>query len=129
MPEIKQKKILVVDDDVFLLSSITSFVSGAGYAVTTATGGAEALARIKEGMPDLIIVDAVMPEMDGFELTRRIRAFENGRKVPILMLSGLRTNADNISLEASGITEHITKPVRPEELLRRVEYHFRPRFF
>ena len=129
MPEIKQKKILVVDDDVFLLSSITSFVTGAGYAVTTAAGGAEALARIMEGMPDLIIVDAIMPEMDGFELARRIRGLENGKKVPILMLSGLRTNAGTIGMEASGITEHITKPVRPEELLRRVEYHFRPRFF
>ena len=129
MPEIKQRKILVVDDDVFLLSSINSFMSGAGYAVTTAAGGAEALARLEEDLPDLIIVDAVMPEMDGFELTRRIRKLPNTGKIPVLMLTGLRTDSDRTSAEASGVTEFITKPIKPEELLRRVEFQFRPKFF
>jgi len=129
MPQIKQRKILVVDDDAFLLSSITSFVSGAGYAVTTAAGGAEALERIREGLPDIIIVDAVMPEMDGFELTRRIRRLPGAEKIPILMLTGLRADSDRSSAEASGVTEFITKPIKPEELLRRVDAQFRPKFF
>jgi len=129
MTPLKPKKILVIDDDMFLLASIKSFIRGAGYAVETATRGDDALSLIKQELPDLIILDAIMPEMNGFEVARQIRAIDNTSKIPIIMLTGLRTEADKENAKASGITEFINKPIKPEELLRRVQFHLRPKFF
>ena len=128
MAGIRRKKILVIDDDKFFLASLRSFIGSGGYDVDTATRGNEALDIIREDLPDLIVVDAVMPEMNGFELALQIRKLENAKKIPIIMITGLQADSDKVSAHGVGIAEFINKPVKPQELLERIKFHLRLKF-
>jgi DNA-binding response OmpR family regulator len=128
MTGMTRKKILVIDDDKFLLATLRSFITIGGFEVETATRGDEALGIIRKNRPDLVIVDAIMPEMNGFELALRIHKLENAKTVPILMITGLRADSDKVTARGVGIAEFINKPVKPEELLKRIRFHLRTGF-
>jgi DNA-binding response OmpR family regulator len=123
------RRLLLVDDDIYLLDALKPILRGAGYDVDTATRGKEALEKIFASFPDLIVVDAVMPEMNGFDLVREIRKFDTAKKIPIIMLTGLRSETDKLSARGVGVTEFLNKPVKGEDLLKRVQFHLRTKLY
>lgn len=112
-----QKKILVVDDEKSLRDFVSRNLSARGFQVFTAATGLEALAIFHDEMLDLIILDLVMPHMDGLETCRRIRQLST---VPIIILSALDENADKVTALDLGADDYLTKPFGVDELLARV---------
>jgi two-component system phosphate regulon response regulator OmpR len=110
--------ILVVDDDRRIRELITSFLSGHGLRVTAAASAAEARERMRGLAFDLIVLDIMMKEETGIELTRSIRAERNS--VPILLLSALSDAPDRVNGLASGSDDYLPKPFEPMELLLRI---------
>lgn len=111
------KKLLVVDDDPSLLLAVSETLRAENYDVVTARRGAEALVRVAEALPDLIISDIRMPGMDGYALVRNLRASPRTRLVPIVFLTAKDETADRIAGFRSGVDAYITKPFEPEELV------------
>jgi len=117
--------LLLVDDDPLLRSMSAGTLSHAGFAVTEASSGDEALAAIGERPFDLILLDVVMPGMDGYEICRRIRAMPARENVPILMLTGLKDTASIELAYHHGATDFITKPINWTLLSHKVRYALR----
>ncbi|MHB8463874.1 MAG: response regulator transcription factor [Acidimicrobiales bacterium] len=112
--------ILVVDDDPVIQKLLTVNFEMEGYHVVTAGGGEDALRLIAEKAPDIILLDVMMPRMDGVEVVRRLKADEVTASIPVIMLSA-KAQANDISggLDA-GADDYITKPFDPLELLDKV---------
>lgn len=111
------KQLLVVDDDPSLLLAVSETLRAENYDVVTARRGAEAMVRIAESLPDLIISDIRMPGMDGYALVRNLRASPRTRLVPIVFLTAKDETADRIAGFRSGVDAYITKPFEPDELV------------
>ena len=113
-------KVLVVDDDPSACSLCRHILQREGYEVSEACDGLDALAQVARCLPDLIVMDAVMPRLDGLECTRRLKADPGTREIPIIMVSA-RAKAEDIEagLEA-GVDEYITKPFKHKEFILRV---------
>jgi len=120
MDEVKRKLVLLVDDDLTITLTMKRFVINAGFDVITAGNGAEAVEKCKERVPDLIVMDAVMPQMNGWQATREIRKIIGQVKLPIIMMTGLRAEADKETALESGVSEYLVKPVKGEDLVRRI---------
>jgi DNA-binding NarL/FixJ family response regulator len=110
------KRLLVVDDDPGLLLAVSDTLRAEGYDVATARRGADALVRVAETLPDLIISDIRMPGMDGYELARKLRSNARTRLVPIVFLTAKDETADRIEGFRTGVDAYITKPFDSEEL-------------
>jgi DNA-binding NarL/FixJ family response regulator len=110
------KELLVVDDDPSLLLAVSETLRAEGYDVVTARRGAEAMVRVAESLPDLIISDIRMPGMDGHALVRNLRSSPRTRLIPIIFLTAKDETADRISGFRTGVDAYITKPFEPEEL-------------
>jgi len=110
-------RILVVDDDPEIVSFLKRGLTFEGYSVETAGDGAEALAKIREREPDLVILDVMMPGMDGIEVARRLR---QASAIPILMLTAKGTVADRVAGLDSGADDYLVKPFAFDELLARM---------
>ncbi len=110
------KRLLVVDDDPGLLLAVSETLRAEGYEVKTARRGAEALTRIAESLPDLIISDIRMPGMDGYQLVKNLRSNPRTRLVPIIFLTAKDEIADRITGFRTGVDAYLTKPFEPEEL-------------
>ena len=110
------KLILVVDDERRLLNLLREYLEKDGYTVTTATNGREALFAAREHKPDLIILDLMMPEMDGWEFMRLHR---QERNTPIIMLTARVDDVDKIAGLEMGADDYLTKPFSPRELVAR----------
>ncbi len=115
-------KILVVDDDRAIADAIAFYLRGDGYSPIVATSGIEALNIIKGTEINLIIMDIMMPELDGIQTTLRIREELN---IPIIMLSAKSEDCDKIMGLNVGADDYVTKPFNPLELLARVKSHLR----
>jgi len=113
--------VLVVDDDPFIARLLEIELRAAGYEVRTANDGARALELAREHRPDLILADVMMPTMDGFELTRRLRGDDRTASVSVIMLSARGLSADRIEGLAVGADDYIVKPFETPELIARVE--------
>jgi len=116
-----KKKILVVDDSKTALLMTTMALAKGPYEITTAADGEQGLERARAERPDLIVLDVVMPKMDGFETCRRLREQEATRETPVIMLT---TRGEGENVEAgyeSGCTEYVTKPINTVEFLARVK--------
>ena len=111
------KRLLVVDDEPNLLVAVAACLRGEGYEVTTARGGREALVRLAETMPDLIVSDIRMPGMDGYTLARHIRSSARTALVPIVFLTAKDETADRIEGFRNGVDAYLTKPFEPDELV------------
>ena len=113
-------KILVVDDDPNIREVVCFALKKAGYATCTAEHGAQALDRYAQERPDLVVLDILMPEMDGTEVCRRLRADARGAHTPIVFVSSKDDEVDRIvGLELGG-DDYISKPFSPRELVARV---------
>ena len=110
-------RILVVDDDPEIVSFVRRGLAYEGYKVDTAADGSEALAKAREKEPDLVILDIMMPGIDGIEVSKRLR---QGGDVPILMLTAKGTVADKVVGLESGADDYLVKPFAFDELLARV---------
>jgi Response regulator containing a CheY-like receiver domain and an HTH DNA-binding domain len=115
------KRLLVVDDDPGLLLAVSETLRAEGYEVMTARRAAEALIRIAESLPDLIISDIRMPGMDGYQLVKNLRSNPRTRLVPIIFLTAKDETTDRITGFRTGVDAYITKPFEPEELAAVVE--------
>ncbi|MBI4761277.1 MAG: response regulator transcription factor [Chloroflexota bacterium] len=112
------KTIMVVDDEKRLVSLVESYLTQEGYRVVSAYNGAEALTVAQKEKPDLIILDVMMPEMDGYEFMRRHRAEHN---TPIILLTARVDDEEKVIGLEVGADDYITKPFRPRELMARVK--------
>ena len=110
--------ILLVDDEPKILKTIRGYLEKEGFAVVTAANGREALFAAREQRPDLIILDLMMPEMDGWTFMRLHR---KERDTPIIMLTAKVDDVDKIAGLESGADDYITKPFSPRELLARIK--------
>ncbi len=122
------KKILVVDDDPDILDAITIILESSGYQVVTARDGIEALATLKAEEPDVMILDLLMPKMDGFAVMKELQdeRWSQYRDMRILVLSSVREEAARRRYELEtalelGLDDYIEKPISPNSLLERVE--------
>lgn len=112
-------KILVVEDDRNILRGLVDNLEMEGYKVVTASDGEAALKKAKEAAPDLIILDIMMPKMNGFEVCKQLKA--KGSAVPIIILSAKAQESDKVLGLELGADDYVTKPFSPRELLVRVK--------
>lgn len=121
-----KKKILVVDDEPDVLSVLEKRLSEAGYSVVTVLGGREAFDKIKEEMPDLILLDIVMPGIDGVEIGKSLKNDPKTKDIPVIFLTCLFTKKDEEAMgRSAGGNIFIAKPYEPQELLKEIEKHLR----
>ena len=111
------KQLLVVDDDPGLLLAVSETMRAEGYEVQSARRGSEAMIRVAESLPDLIISDIRMPGMDGYALVRNLRASPRTRLVPIVFLTAKDETADRIEGFRIGVDAYVTKPFDTDELV------------
>ena len=112
--------ILVVDDEPAISRLVRAKLQADGYAVTTASRGEEALAILEDERPDLMVLDVMMPGIDGFETLRRIRSGMHNNQIPVIMLTARASDADRLHGLNAGADDYISKPFNPDELAARV---------
>ena len=116
----KQPKILVVDDEKFAADLIAARLASAGFIVSTANSGEQALDILKAAVPDLVVLDCLMPGIDGYETLRRIRADGRIKDLPVIMLTASSKPSDKIKGLEMGLDDHMVKPYEGNELIARV---------
>ncbi len=114
----KTYRILVVDDEVDIVDFIGDYLTGEGYEVIKAYDGVEALNKMRQNLPDLVVLDIMLPGLDGFEVCKQIRADST---IPILMVTAKDTDVDKIVGLEIGADDYIPKPFNPRELVARVK--------
>jgi DNA-binding response OmpR family regulator len=114
-------KILVVDDNVDNVELLTKRLKASGYRTCEAYDGEQALEKIEEEEPDLVILDLMLPKLDGFEVCRRLKSDERKRFIPVIMLTAKREVPDKIRGLDTGADDYVTKPFNPRELMARVK--------
>jgi CheY-like chemotaxis protein len=115
------KRILIIDDEELITKSLLKFLNKQGYEVTIAKNGTEALAIIKEAEFDLVISDVRMPEMDGLETIRQLRAYlekSNRQPIPEVLITGYADMEKYMSAKELGVSDYLYKPFDNEEFLR-----------
>lgn len=117
--------VLIVDDIPENLSLLHDALDEAGYTVLVATNGEAALQRARQSLPDVILLDALMPGMDGFEVARRLKAEFLTQHIPVIFMTGLTETEHVLSAFAAGGADYVTKPIRPAEVLARIVTHMR----
>ena len=117
--------VLIVDDVPDNLAVLHDALDESGYTVLVATHGEAALQRVAQSRPDIVLLDAVMPGMDGFEVARRLKADESTAGIPIIFMTGLTESEHVIDAFGAGVVDYVTKPVRTRELIARIESHLR----
>jgi DNA-binding response OmpR family regulator/DNA-binding CsgD family transcriptional regulator len=115
--------VLIVDDVPDNLSVLHDALDESGYTVLIATGGEAALRRAAQALPDIVLLDAMMPGMDGFEVAKRLKGSPATAHIPIIFMTGL-TETEHLvaALEAGGV-DYVTKPIKPKEVLARMGVH------
>jgi DNA-binding response OmpR family regulator len=113
-------KILVVDDEPDVLLIVKTGMQAEGYEVVTASNGVDALAMVKEEKPDVVILDVMMPLMDGFEVLAKLKEDDATAAVPVIMLTGLSERSKIQKALVSGIHFYVVKPFEFEELIQKV---------
>ena len=113
----RKQLVLVVDDEPAIVRLVRAKLQADGYAVVTAGRGEEALTLLEDQRPDLVVLDLMMPGIDGFETLRRIRAVD---RVPVIMLTARAGDADKLKGLQGGADDYLTKPFNPDELSARV---------
>jgi two-component system alkaline phosphatase synthesis response regulator PhoP len=111
------KRIMAVDDERHIVRLIQVNLERAGFQVVTAFDGPDALKKVEADKPDLIVLDVMMPRMDGFEVLKRLQANPETRGIPIIMLTAKAQDADVFRGWASGVSAYLTKPFNPLELI------------
>ena len=116
----KKGKILVVDDENYILHILDFSLGAEGYEVITAEDGEEAVRKCREERPDLVVLDVMMPKMDGFEACRAIKRDAETADTPVILLSAKSRDVDQKQGYEAGADDYITKPLSPGRLVDRV---------
>lgn len=111
------EKVLIVDDDVQSLRLVGLMLERQGYKIVAANNGVQGLRAAKSERPDIILLDVMMPDMDGYEVTRRIRKTPETADIPILMFTARTQVEDKITGYEAGVDDYLTKPIHPAELI------------
>ncbi|MEG4034281.1 response regulator [Microcoleus sp. S36b_A4] len=117
--------ILIVDDNSANLGVLSDALSQEGFEIRVAKSGKMALERVKYALPDLILLDVMMPEIDGFETCRRLQANPETKQIPIIFMTALSDTANKVEGFKLGAVDYITKPFQQEEVLARVKLHLK----
>ena len=113
-------KILVVDDEIYIVHILDFSLGMEGYEVVTALDGEQALQKVQDLRPDLIVLDIMMPKMDGYETCKALKADPQTRDIPVILLSAKGRSVDQqMGLEV-GAEDYITKPFSPRKLVERI---------
>ena len=113
-------KVLLVDDDPVILKLLQVNFEMEGYKVSTANDGVEGLEKARAERPDIVLLDIMMPRMDGLQVTKELKGNDDTKDIPIILLSAKAQQADIQAGTATGAEEYLTKPFDPLELLERV---------
>lgn len=113
------KKILVIDDDPNIVELLKNRLIANHFQVVTAANGEEGVAALQAEKPDLVIVDVLMPKMDGYTFVRTLRRQESTKNIPVIVLTAKDKMKDLFELE--GVKDYMVKPYRPEDLLERIK--------
>lgn len=119
----KKSSILIVDDNPDNLRILTDILSRGGYKVRAALDGLLALRSLENAKPDLVLLDIVMPEMDGYQVCEHVKVHPHLKDIPIIFISALHEIFDKVKAFSSGGVDFITKPFKAEEVLARVKTH------
>src|SRR5829696_1016914 len=119
------KKILAVDDERHIVRLVEVNLQRAGYEVVTAYDGREALEKVKSENPDLVVLDVMMPYMDGFEVLKNLKGDPTTAEIPVIMLTAKAQDADVFRGWQSGVDCYLTKPFNPMELIAFVKRIFK----
>jgi two-component system phosphate regulon response regulator PhoB len=119
-PATASERILVVDDEADIVALVAYHLAKAGYRVSTASSGTDALAAARHERPALVILDLMLPGLSGYEVLEQLRASESTREVAVLMLTARREEPDRIRGLTLGADDYLTKPFSPQELVLRV---------
>jgi DNA-binding response OmpR family regulator len=111
------KRILIVDDDEMVLIAVNELLKQEGYEVDPASSGSAAIEKLGQRSYDLIMLDIIMPEMDGFELCKKIRDMESYKETPIVFLSAKNQDKDRVEGIEAGANLFLSKPISPDKLL------------
>ena len=117
-------KILVADDSKFVLEIVETVLQSEGFEVVTAVDGTEAWDKIQSEKPDVVIIDIVMPGMNGYEICKKIKSTEELKGLPILVLTTKAQEKDVELAQTSGADLYMTKPFDPDELAQKVRKFF-----
>jgi DNA-binding response OmpR family regulator len=115
------KKILVVDDDAELVELLSFNLKQAGYAIDAAFNGVDAIKKTRALKPDLIVLDVMMPELDGFAVCEILRRDRATASIPIIMLTALSSELGRMAGLGSGASDFLSKPFSPRSLITRIE--------
>ena len=118
------RRILVVDDERHIVRLVQVNLERAGYEVLTAYDGIEAMEKVKTESPDMVVLDVMMPRMDGFEVLKNLQADPRYQNIPVIMLTAKAQDADIFAGWQSGVSSYLTKPFNPRELLTFVQRIF-----
>jgi two-component system, OmpR family, alkaline phosphatase synthesis response regulator PhoP len=118
---VAKERVLVVDDEEDILELVTFNLAKDGYQVVTAASGEEALRQTKQGTPDLILLDLMLPGLDGLDVCRALKSNEDTVHIPIIMLTAKTEDADIVAGLELGADDYITKPFSPRVLLARLK--------
>ena len=118
------KKILVVDDERQIVKLVEINLRKAGYDVVCAYDGVEALEKVQNDRPDMIVLDVMMPRMNGFDVLKKLQANPETEQIPVIMLTAKAQDADIFAGWQSGVSSYLTKPFNPRELLTFVQRIF-----
>ena len=111
------KQLLIVEDDPNSREGYRAYLSGAGFTVHTLAGGAHAVDVIRSSTPDLVVLDLGLPDLDGWEVARRLKSDEQTQRIPIVAFSGRSMQHEQISALRAGCDVYLTKPCPPDRLL------------
>ena len=122
----RQAKILIVDDDHVLVEATKAVLESKDYQVIAAYDGDEGLQKVKEGKPDLIILDIIMPTKDGFTVCEQLKSDPESSKIPLIIMTGFAEKGQKTNIPVSAglaleAEDYVDKPVSPDVLLSRVE--------
>jgi two-component system alkaline phosphatase synthesis response regulator PhoP len=116
-----RKKILLVEDNSELLELMRLGLKDAGFGVVTANNGLDALTKARSSSPDLIVLDLVLPELDGFAVCETLKRNQDTSTIPIIVLTGLNSEFTRYAGLESGADEYVTKPITPSQLVSKIE--------
>ena len=120
------QKVLVVDDEPHILKSLAQYLEMEDFNVDTASSGTEALEKVEGGKPDLVVLDVMMPGMDGFEVLEKMRASEDTASIPVIMLTAKDRSSDVMRGYELGATSYLVKPFNLDELVETIQQVFTP---
>ena len=119
------KKVLIVEDEKDILQLVKLYLEKEGYRTVTASTGSEGLAQVRSEKPDLVVLDLMLPEIDGLEICKRLRSAPDTAMLPIIMLTAKAEESDTIIGLELGADDYVTKPFSPKTLVARVKALFR----